>query len=129
MYIHIFCYYYYIILSHFLDFSIKMDLWSMHCQPGKEMWIKDLKGWKNVTFAFLFYTVQHIRCLRWHVQLVRKNFILHVCISGFLQVKILLVPCVEIYFDEIYITKLGIYHHILQKYIMFIEYAQVINFA
>ena len=74
----------------------------MLCQPGKEMWIKDLKEWKNVTFAFLSYTVRHIRCLRWHVQPVRKNFIQHVCTSGFLQVKILLVHYVEIYFDEIY---------------------------
>ena len=78
-----------------------MDLWSMLCQPGKEMWTKDLKGLKNVTFAFLFYTVRHIKCLRWHVQPVRKNFIQLVCTSGFLQVKILLVPYVEIYFDEI----------------------------
>lgn len=77
----------------------------MACQPGNEMWTKDLKGQKNVTFASLFYTVRRIRCQRWHVQLVRKNFIQHVCISGFPQVRILLVPCVEIYFDEINITR------------------------
>ena len=53
------------------------------------MLTNDLKGLKNVTFAFLSFMDPPIKCPKWLVPHARKNFIPLVSTNGFLPAKIL----------------------------------------